>query len=364
MQDARKTDTRCEMRDARLSTDFLVSRISPLASIYFLLFPFSILKAQDAQFTQFYASPLVQNPAFAGSALAPRLFAHYRTQWPGTGAPFKTYTFSGDHHVRAYNFGLGFVFQAERNPANTFNSTGIHAQYAYHAKLTQRWSMNFGGQIGYVERNLGYSGLVFPNQIDDFGRLVSQGSDPLLESAPQSRFVDLSLGSLIYNPTNWVGATLHHANNPSQENQGLLERLPRRLTVTAGHVFYLNGDEPDGLLKTDLPPSITVAMLYRRQLKFQQVDVGAYYHLAPFVAGIWYRGLPVLGGAEGVFNQDAVSALVGLRQDNLSIGYSYDYNLSGIVGTFGGSHEISLSYTFDRPGPKKKKQRALPCPSF
>ena len=41
------------------------------------------VKAQDPEFTQFYANPLYLNPAFAGSARCPRIVMNYRNQWPG-----------------------------------------------------------------------------------------------------------------------------------------------------------------------------------------------------------------------------------------------------------------------------------------
>jgi hypothetical protein len=82
------------------------------------------------------------------------------------------------------------------------------------------------------------------------------------------------------------------------------------------------------------------------------------------VLGLWYRGLPLVGGAEGITNQDALVLLVGLRQDNLSMGYSYDINLSGLVPAWGGSHEISLSYAFKQPDAKRRSRHALPCPRF
>jgi hypothetical protein len=39
-------------------------------------------KAQDPEFTQFYANPLYLNPAFAGTNRCPRLVMNYRNQWP------------------------------------------------------------------------------------------------------------------------------------------------------------------------------------------------------------------------------------------------------------------------------------------
>ncbi|RME01149.1 MAG: type IX secretion system membrane protein PorP/SprF, partial [Bacteroidetes bacterium] len=40
------------------------------------------LRAQDPVFTQFNATPLAINPAFAGTTHAPRFAASYRNEWP------------------------------------------------------------------------------------------------------------------------------------------------------------------------------------------------------------------------------------------------------------------------------------------
>ncbi|MEP7168941.1 MAG: type IX secretion system membrane protein PorP/SprF, partial [Bacteroidota bacterium] len=48
--------------------------------------------AQDPAFTQFYASPIYLNPAFAGSSRCPRLSLNYRNQWPGFDKTYITYS--------------------------------------------------------------------------------------------------------------------------------------------------------------------------------------------------------------------------------------------------------------------------------
>jgi Type IX secretion system membrane protein PorP/SprF len=64
-----------------------------------------------------------------------------------------------------------------------------------------------------------------------------------------------------------------------------------------------------------------------------------------------------------VFNRDAFTILTGLKMKNLSVGYSYDFTMSKLITQTGGSHEISLSYSF-RMKPIKHKPKMMPCPEF
>jgi hypothetical protein len=72
------------------------------------------------------------------------------------------------------------------------------------------------------------------------------------------------------------------------------------------------------------------------------------------VVGVWYR------------NQDAVIGLVGLKYNQFSFGYSYDYTISRLTNRITtGSHEISVIYEFEQAQKAKKmRHRVLPCPRF
>ncbi len=321
-----------------------------------------LLHAQDPQFSQFYATPLIANPAFAGSAFRPRAFAQYRTQWPGTGQPLITYAAAADMYLRKLSGGAGVIIQNDRASGGVANAFHMAGLYAYHARLSRKWSMNMGAQLGFTTRTVGFGRLLFTEQIDSTGSIHFPADDPVLLRGQSITTPDITLGGLVYNDATWFGLSLHHANMPRQDLQGTSDRYPARLTFTAGHAFYFQEDR--GLQIDEAAPNITTAMLYKRQGPFQQLDIGAYAHLLPAVVGLWYRGLPFLGGAEGITNQDAVVVLLGLRQDNLSIGYSYDINVSGLVPAWGGSHEVSISYAFKPLEARRRSRRALPCPRF
>ena len=66
-------------------------------------------KAQDPQFTQFYANPLYLNPALAGSNICPRICINYRNQWPGISGTYVTTSASFDRYIFGIKSGIGVL---------------------------------------------------------------------------------------------------------------------------------------------------------------------------------------------------------------------------------------------------------------
>ena len=94
----------------------------------------------------------------------------------------------------------------------------------------------------------------------------------------------------------------------------------------------------------------------------RQLDFGLYWYKNPLIFGFWYRGLAGFSG--GGFDRDAVILLVGSKTQNLHIGYSYDFTISSLLGSTGGSHEVSVMYEFKSNKKRKRKIHAIPCPEF
>jgi hypothetical protein len=115
-------------------------------------------------------------------------------------------------------------------------------------------------------------------------------------------------------------------------------------------------------LRVKLQEVLSVAMNYQRQGKYNQADIGLYYYKDPLIFGLWYRGVPLITSQAG----DAIIGLVGIKTEQLHIGYSYDFTISNLIGASGGAHEISLVYEFNSfsLGTQRKRIRAIPCPEF
>lgn len=174
----------------------------------------------------------------------------------------------------------------------------------------------------------------------------------------------------MYNRSLWFGVSAYHLNRPNLSILNEESRLPVRINVHGGMKLPLyNG--PRTLSKVSY---LTPSFVYRIQgASFQQLDVGLQYHIDPIAVGVWYRGIPIKGSYKSesetiqVVQQDAMVFIMSLMFGNFQVGYSYDFTVSRLQTSTGGSHEVSIIYEFVakpfRPG-VKRKNKLIPCPSF
>jgi len=336
--------------------------------------------AQDPQFSQFYAAPLYQNPAFTGGAYAPRLIANYRNQWPSINANFVTSAFSIDHYIEKFNSGIGLLVVNDSQGPGRLKSTDLSALYSYQLRLNEQNFLRLGIQGTYSNKSLDYLGLTFGDQYLNTGFTGNPSNDPFADknNIQPIKFVDFSTGALFYNSKSWLGVTLHHINRPvySFLNTGSAtsvpgcptgDCLPRKLSVSGGLKIPI-ANPYSGAANVEREFSVSPAFLYKRQGQFDQLDIGFYATYTPVTLGLWYRGIPIKRQGITRTNHDALVFLVGFRQDNFSIGYSYDITISSLGFSTGGSHEISIAYQLDplerSSSRNRRNKKELSCPKY
>lgn len=323
------------------------------------LYQENTLLAQDPQFSQYYAAPLYLNPGLVGINQKGRVGMNYRTQWPNLDANFETFSAYFDYHFEDYYSSAGVIFTRDQEGLAGLNSTSIGIQYAYQIQLNYQWTFRPGVQAAYFIRDLNFDRLTFGDQFDNTGQVRPVTSE-VFNTGLNAKFFDLSFGGVLYNPSLWVGAAVHHVLEPNQSIAGGNAPLPKKVSIHGGYRIPLN----PGSLRTDLGErSITPSFNYRTQGDFDQLDVGAYVTLEPILVGVWYRGIPIKS-TEGVVNNESLIFMVGLQTNRTTFGYSFDYTLSDLgIGT-GGAHEISLAYSFSLGDPLKPAAdvRRLKCP--
>jgi type IX secretion system PorP/SprF family membrane protein len=330
--------------------------------LFFLILTTVAADAQDPQFTQFYANPLYLNPAFAGSARCPRVNINYRNQWPALKETYITTSASYDQHFDAINGGIGLMFLNDKAGEGTITTTNIGGMYAYQLNVNRKFSMRFGLQATYVQKRLDFSKLNFGDQIDPRYGFVY----PTQEIRPnESRnFMDFSGGVIGYTNTVYGGFAVHHLTEPDEAFivKGT-SKLPRKYTAHFGAMLpigdtYSRGSR--GRINRDEGTFISPNVLYQQQGSFNQLNLGMYILHSPIVGGLWYRGN---FGGDKFMSSDSFIALVGLQKGIFKFGYSYDVTVSALSNATGGSHELSVGLQFECR-PKKKRFRAISCPSF
>jgi type IX secretion system PorP/SprF family membrane protein len=316
--------------------------------------------AQDPQFTQFYATPLYLNPAFTGLTYEHRFAANYRNQWPGVKNAYTTYMASYDYNVSSLNSGIGFYFLKDVAGTSRLMTTQSGLNFAYRFKVNKYSEVRTGMTVAMTQKKLDYTTLIFNDQLVGGGQVPvsqeSRGIEPV-------NYLDMGAG-VLYNSTNyWLGMSAKHINEPNNSMAGNTDAMPVALSVHGGYRYIILAR---GNNRSHLEEFVSASIHYRKQQKYDQFDIGAYYFKSFLNVGLWYRGLPFKHYKPGYPNRESIAVLLGFEvpDKNFRIGYSYDITVSrlGITNTQG-AHEVSMVYEIAKK--KKKNKRVLvSCPKF
>lgn len=330
-------------------------RLIQVIAVFIICFTSKSLKAQDPQFTQFYAAPMYLNPAFTGVTYEHRFIANYRNQWPGVKKTYTTYMASYDYNMTDINSGLGITIMQDRSGTAGLTHTQFGVNYAYHFKVSKFAEIRFGANLNYNLKRIDFNKLKFNDQI-------ASGSSTSIEAGnyQQLNYVDFAAGALLNSTQYWLGLSAKHLTQPNSSLTGDRVPLPLSISLHGGYRFIL--EEKSKQLKRYISPAFN----YRHELKYDQFDLGLYYYHVPLNVGVWYRGLPFKKYAPTYSSSESVAILVGfdLTEYNLRVGYSYDITVSKLsVSNSLGAHEISLIYEIANKR-KKNKRVLVSCPKF
>lgn len=302
------------------------------------------LKAQDPEFTQFYANPLYLNPALAGDRICPRVNISYRMQWPGIYGTYSTVGVSVDKLAYKVKGGIGLMIMNDRAAKGTLNTTGIGLIYAPKVQLGKKISASAAIQAGYWQKAVNWSKLTFGDQIDAQRGFVLETNEVAGKQTVGN--FDLAAGLVISSRHFFAGGAVHHILVPNESFLDGQSPLPRKYTLHAGANIPLN----KGSRSSD-EASISPNILYQQQGDFKQLNLGLYAKKGSIVGGLWYRG------------DDSFIVLLGIEANALRLGYSYDVTISKLTNATAGAHEVTLGYQFSCKVPPKKYRPGI-CPSW
>lgn len=312
---------------------------------------FSVAKAQDPIFSQFFHAPQVINPALSGITNGPLVHLNYRNQWPSIQQAYSTFALSYSQKFNKQRSGIGALIISDQSGNGILNTTKGTLAYSYNLKIKGDTYIKGGLDISAGTISLDWNKFIFGDAIDAFGGTISPGGTPYpsKEIRPESSsvsYLDIGSGILLYDNDYHIGLSLKHMNNPeitflpSTREFGDNSRLPMRITFHGGYHFLL---EKGNKMKesTFISPGFLVA----KQGNFVQINGGAQMQLDKLITGAWYR--------HAGLNGDAFIGMLGWKYDIFKVCYSFDYTISDLGISSGGSHEIGIMVNLDRFYPQK-----------
>jgi len=303
--------------------------------------------AENPQFSQYYASPLLIAPSFAGNSLGSRAFLSFRDQWAKLPGSYITTAVAVDNNFYNINSGMGLVIMSDMAGSARLTNTTITGLYSYRFNINDDWRVRPGISFTYAQRSLNYAKATFPDQLDITGRSptsIEQPTDPYY-------YFDASSSIVVYNRKLWLGFCVDHLLRPQTSFSRLDARMPMQWSQFGG----INIPVTNSVGK--VPEIVTVNYLFKMSQQFRQMDVGVNWYRAPMLLGFAWRGLP----AKEHSSVDCLIFTVGIAFNNMALGYSYDFTVSKLGPATGGSHEVTLSIAFNEGG-KSQRRGSIPCP--
>lgn len=315
--------------------------------------------AQDLHFSQFYEAPLLRNPALAGLYDGDtRIQGVYRNQWNSISYPFQTGSINAEYKFRLGKAGdfLTLGGQVMFDKAGTVQLKTIQMLPAvnFHKTLSKdRISyLSLGFMGGIVNRNLDRSRVSTNNQYDGFyfNGLLPDGETFLGSYS----YADMSVG-LSYNSSFgsgdqhlfFWGLAYHHFNKPFNSFHRNITHLPKwvgsgglKLNLNDFAYITFHGD----CARQEPFQEWVAGGLYSRRVGAED-NQGFWFH-----AGSYYRF------------KDAIIPVMKAEINHLSIGLSYDINISGLASASlnRGGFELSISWFTNRP----QRPEVILCPKF
>ena len=317
----------------------------------FLLTAFVVndITAQDAEFSQFYSSTAYLNPAFVGNRYCPKMTTSYRNQWSAIAGNYSTAMAIYEQNSKALHGGFGFILFNDESGSNLLSTNSISALYSNQQTLTEKLYVRAGLQATYTQKRLNWDGLTFPDMIDPQLGFIFQTQQPIVNG--MAKYIDFSTGIVLYNDKSFFGFSAHHLNRPNESLSFGESYLPTKYTVHLSTTLPLSNIYNN-------ESTVSPSLMYRQQGDFKQLNAGLNVNKDNLLFGLWYRGWL------GEDYRDALIPTLGVKMDNLSFIYSYDFNIAELISYGANTHEISLIVNLDCNGKRNDKIRPIPCYAF
>ena len=317
-----------------------------LIPVFLLLNTNTIVFSQDAYFSQYYNTPIYNNPANIGLYKGLKVRLAYRNQWPRYNNDLKTYNFSMDLAEREMPGagGFGIIFNTNKQGEGFIKRTMAGALYSVRVKLSRHWLSQFGVMGAFVQKQIDSDEYIWSDQLDNrHGLLYSNSSFPGFKDKNVS-YPDISLGGLLHYETHFISGTfglaVHHVLKPNESFFDLEMRVPRKYVFHTDFIILQQSNPKKGF-------KFNPGLLLENQAGFNTFTLGMNVAKSVLYTGIWYRNKQSI-----IYDYQSVIIMAGINvplvndYSRLKFTYSYDISITQMKGN-GGAHEVTLRFEFD-----------------
>lgn len=325
-----------------------------------------IAKGQDVSFSQFYEQPLLRNPALAGVFTGDlRVSTIYRNQWQSISVPFRTGFMSIEKKIISpySNSSATIGLQAGMDAAGdiALKRSYILPAFNYSKSLSDEKDefLSLGIMAGRVNSQFDPTQLKLGDQWRGGGFSSSNPSSQVIENTGYNYWdaaVGISYSSIIKETTRfYIGGALFHFTQPKiNVNNGNSEAtLNQKLVFNLGINHSFNERN-----------RIVGFADYFKQGENKQLLFGAMYAGDVITADEYSKSLTIQMGCFMRWG-DAIIPMLKIDHQNLSVGLTYDVNISSlnIASNWRGGFEMSMVYKgfLKIPNSARDKMR---CPKF
>ena len=323
--------------------------------------------AQDVHFTMFHVAPTLLNPASVGMFNGTfRASSNYKSQWGSVSSPYKTIAVTTDGAIfknRGGTAHMGVALAAFRDVAgtNNFGTTKIDLSLSSILELNDYNSLSIGLTGGWAQRSIRQSSMQWDSQFDGqaYDFTLPSNENYTFENTSHFDFAAGAMWSYGTSAANiasfdkfeaHVGAAYHHLSRPELEAYfGTSEKQYAKL------VFH--GDMQISQLYSKMAYRPRISAFF--QGPSREINIGMMFRYlinegSKYTGNV--KGLAInLGGYYRV--GDALSPSVEIEISGFSIGYSYDFNTSGLRAASSGFGGSEFYLKFQNPNPFFKFSR-------
>ncbi len=271
----------------------------------------------SSQHTQYMFNPASYNPAAVGSDKALSVTLNHRTMWRGVDGAPKTDYLMVNTPLKSESFAVGFQIAMDKIAVTSNTSAMLTGAYKI---PVHNGTLSFGLSVGVTNYANKWSQVI-----------TTEENDRVFSSGNYSHYM-FNAGSGLYykSKKGYCGISVPYFLNETYAGGNAY-----KATFSVANLTYLatGGRRFDIGKKYNLQPSM---LLKYHKGAVPQADISL------------LAGMNLIGEAGFTYRPgDAVGVIVRAQvNDQLRIGYSYDYLTSTLARYDKGSHEITLNYIF------------------